>query len=130
MTDAGKRWFSQAAYDLETAKSLLRGKRYIYAVFMCHLSLEKALKGLMVAVTGKLPPRTHNLIYLAKLTEPRLSKEQITFLATINTANIVTRYPEDLENALKQYNRKMAKNYIQMTEKVIKCLSQDPRLKR
>lgn len=130
MSNAVERWFAQATYDLETAKALLRSKRYIYAVFMCHLSLEKALKGLVVAATGKPPPRTHNLIYLSKLSETRLSNEQITFLATINTANIVTRYPEDLEAAVKQYNRKMVRNYVQMTEKVMKCLHQDPRLQK
>jgi HEPN domain-containing protein len=39
-------WFKQADYDLETAETLLKTGRYIYAVFMCHLSIEKALKGL------------------------------------------------------------------------------------
>ena len=39
-----KEWLCQAEYDLETAKSLYRSRRYIYTVFMCHLAIEKALK--------------------------------------------------------------------------------------
>lgn len=38
-------WFTQAKYDLETAEAMFKTRRYIYTVFMCHLSIEKALKG-------------------------------------------------------------------------------------
>ncbi|HHW40166.1 MAG TPA: HEPN domain-containing protein [Syntrophomonadaceae bacterium] len=123
-------WFLQADYDLHTAKAMLRSKRYIYAVFLCHLALEKALKGLVAASTGEPPPRTHNLILLVKLAKPNLNHEQLTFLATLNTASIATRYPQELAQALKQYDRKMTKSYIKSTEEVIKCLRQDPRLKQ
>jgi len=39
-------WLKQAEYDLETAEYLFSGGRYLYSVFMCHLAIEKALKGL------------------------------------------------------------------------------------
>ena len=39
-------WFKQADYDMDTADYMHKGGRHIYAVFMCHLSVEKALKGL------------------------------------------------------------------------------------
>jgi hypothetical protein len=38
--------------------------RYFYAVFMCHLSIEKSLKGLYSKKLHEVPPKTHNLIYL------------------------------------------------------------------
>lgn len=41
-----KEWLKQAEYDLGTAEAMFKSKRYIYTVFMCHLSIEKALKGL------------------------------------------------------------------------------------
>jgi len=41
-------WFNQADYDLETAHFLFGGGRYFYAVFYCHLSIEKMLKGVWV----------------------------------------------------------------------------------
>lgn len=46
MSDKYKEWLRQADYDMETAEAMFESGRYIYAVFMCHLSLEKALKGL------------------------------------------------------------------------------------
>jgi len=40
--------------------------RYIYVLFMCHLAVEKLLKALYESISGKVPPKTHNLIYLTK----------------------------------------------------------------
>jgi HEPN domain-containing protein len=42
-------WLLQADYDMDTAGSMFRESRHFYAVFMCHLSIEKALKGLFLA---------------------------------------------------------------------------------
>ena len=54
-------WFRQADYDLETAEAMFKAGRYIYTVFMCHLSIEKALKGLYAKRFRKDPPKIHNL---------------------------------------------------------------------
>ncbi|HNT28701.1 MAG TPA: HEPN domain-containing protein, partial [bacterium] len=37
-------WFEIAEYDLETARAMLKTKRYLYVGFMCHQTIEKALK--------------------------------------------------------------------------------------
>jgi len=57
-------WFNQAEYDLGTAEAMFRARRYIYTVFMCHLCLEKALKGL-IASLGRMPLKSHDLIFLS-----------------------------------------------------------------
>ena len=41
-------WYFQSDYDLETAFDMFRSGRMVYCIFMCHLSLEKALKGLLL----------------------------------------------------------------------------------
>ena len=41
-------WLAQASYDLDTAEAMFKTGRYIYCVFMCHLSIEKALKACYV----------------------------------------------------------------------------------
>jgi len=56
-------WFFQSDYDLETAQQMLQSGRNVYAIFMCHLSLEKALKGLFVKRLNDVPPKLHDLIY-------------------------------------------------------------------
>lgn len=63
-------WLSQSQYDLDTAQAMLDSRRYMYAVFMCHLAVEKALKALVVKRTGDTPPRTHNLVQLITLAQP------------------------------------------------------------
>jgi hypothetical protein len=35
-------WFDIAEYDLETARVMLQGKRFLYVGFMCHQVIEKA----------------------------------------------------------------------------------------
>lgn len=56
-------WFLQADYDMDTAQYMFDGGRYFYTVFMCHLSIEKALKGLHSARLGEEPPKVHSLVY-------------------------------------------------------------------
>jgi len=55
---------AKAEYDLKTAEAIFNAKRYIYVVFMCHLAIEKAIKGLYAQATQLLPPKTHNLLAL------------------------------------------------------------------
>lgn len=104
--------------------------RYIYTVYMCHLAIEKALKSLVVIATGEAPPRTHNLIQLAKLGSANLYTEQKQFLAEINTASITTRYPEELAKSLTTFTRDIAMEYLKKSKDVIKCITQDKRLRK
>ena len=46
MVKSPQEWRKQADYDIKTAEIMFDNKRYFYAVFMCHLSIEKALKGI------------------------------------------------------------------------------------
>lgn len=71
MSEKFEEWLRQADYDIETAVVMLNGGRHFYAVFMCHLAVEKALKGLYTEVLAKTPPKTHNLIYLLNAIDKR-----------------------------------------------------------
>jgi HEPN domain-containing protein len=53
-------WLEQSDYDMDTAVYMYEGARYIYAVFMCHLSIEKALKGFFYEKHRSIPPKSHN----------------------------------------------------------------------
>lgn len=61
-------WLDSAEYDLETARAMLETKRYLYVGFMCHQTIEKALKGVLVFRNpeGELP-YIHKLARLANL---------------------------------------------------------------
>lgn len=57
-------WIEMAEYDLETAKVMLDGGRYLYVGFMCHQVIEKALKGYIWKTAGAEPAYTHSLARL------------------------------------------------------------------
>jgi len=60
-------WLRGAEYDMQTAESLLKTRRYIYVVFMYHLAVEKTLKAIITETVTVSPPRTHNLYRLLEL---------------------------------------------------------------
>ena len=115
-------FIQSAEYDLETAKYMFNSGRYIYVVFMCHLCIEKISKAICAEVLKKNPPKTHNIIYLFKIGKIQIPKELFEFVAKINNASVVTRYPEDFQKLLKAFPREIAKEYLSKTEEVFKCL--------
>ena len=58
-------WIETSEYDFETAKVMLKSKRYIYVGFMCNLAIEKILKAYYVFEKNEMPPYTHNLRRIA-----------------------------------------------------------------
>ena len=89
-------WLKQAEYDMETAEYMFDGGRYFYTVFMCHLSIEKALKGLYQERLKEIPPKVHNLIYLIEKINLKLPNILYNVVYTLNRISVPTRYPEDL----------------------------------
>ena len=67
MREDTRNWIAMAEYDLETARYMLHSGRYLYVIFLCHLALEKLLKAHVCEATQTMPPKTHDLIYLARL---------------------------------------------------------------
>jgi HEPN domain-containing protein len=122
-------FLSSSEYDLTTAKNMLETGRYVYVIFMCHMAVEKTLKAIVAEITDKVPPRTHNLIYLIKLSDLHIPQDLFDFIAKINNASVVTRYPEDFKKLLEAYPEDIAKEYLKNTEKVLQWLRQNERLK-
>lgn len=117
-------------YDLATARHMLETGRYMYVIFMCHMSIEKMLKAIVAEVTDKVPPKTHNLIYLLKLSNIHIPQDFLDFIAKINNVSVVTRYPEDFKKLIESYPASVAKEYFENTEKALRWLRQNEKLKR
>ena len=124
-----KNFKDSAIYDLQTAESMFVSGRYIYVIFMCHLSIEKMLKAITAEILQKMPPKTHNLIYLIKISGIQLPRELLDFTAKINNASIVTRYPEDFTRLIKMYPENTTKNYLIKTKEVVEWLKKHGTLK-
>lgn len=119
-------WILQAEYDIGSAEVMLIGGRYIYAIFMAHLALEKALKGIYTLVLKKVPPRTHNLILLQARIENKsdllFSEEQNEFLEFLNEKSVPSRYPDTLYKVLKEFRKSETTKLVEQTKGIIKCL--------
>ena len=116
-------WLAQARYDMATARLLLQGGRHIHAVFMCHLSLEKALKGLHVHWLQAPPPKLHDLLYFVSKAKLEPPPDMIEFLKELNQASVVTRYPEDLRQARRQFSKKRTAVLIRKGQESLKWLA-------
>jgi len=117
MNEKVEYWLELSDYDLETAKVMLTGKRYLYVGFMCHQTIEKALKAYYQFIKNEIPPKIHNLLFLANDTGLLLlmNEEQINFLTAISPLNIESRYPEYKERIFKILDRKTSKNLLEKT---------------
>ncbi len=92
-----KYWIKSSEQDMDTAKYLISGKRWIHGLFFCHLAIEKLCKAVWVKNNEQnIPPKTHNLLKL--LTESRIDYDDVT-LDTLNKLNefqLDGRYPGEL----------------------------------
>ena len=115
-------WLNSAQYDLEVARHMYESGRYIYTIFFCHLALEKALKAKAQEVTGKLPPKTHNLRYLLKLCGLEVADDVFEFLSKLSDVSVPTRYPEDFGKILAAYNKRAVSEYVDKTNEVFEWI--------
>ena len=111
-------WTDMAEYDLETAKVMLKGKRFLYVGFMCHQVIEKILKGFYVFAKKDNPPYTHNLSYLAGESgiNDKMTEAQKDFLDLLEPLNVEARYPTHKEQLMRSLNEERCKEIIQKTE--------------
>lgn len=117
-------------YDFTTAQHMFETGRYVYVIFMCHIAIEKVLKAIVAETTDRVPPKSHNLVYLIKLANLIIPQDLFDFIAKINNASVVTRYPEDFKLLLEHYPEEVVKEYLDYTEKVLTWLKQNERLKQ
>ena len=111
-------WFFQSDYDLETAQYMLQLGRNVYCIFMRHLSLEKALKGLFIKRSNQHPPKLHDLMYFVEKLELTPDDSQRDFLKWMNRKGITTRYTEDLKKMISQFSTEYTANIYQQTKTV------------
>lgn len=115
-------WAKGSARDLEVAKSLLKMKHYLYCLFFTQLVIEKVLKALVVQMTAKHAPRSHNLVELAKLAGLNFTAEEIDFLDRLTDFNLEARYPDFKLSAYKKATPILTKKYFQRANELRLCL--------
>ena len=91
---------------------------------MCHLSLEKALKGLFIKQSNQFPPKLHDLMYFVERLELDIEDSQIDFLMWLNRMGVTTRYPEDLRNIINLFSQEDTNNIYQETKTIQQWIKQ------
>lgn len=105
-------WLRQADFDMDTADLVLGVGRFFYAVFMCHLALEKALKGVYTARLHRIPPKTHSLVYLVERMKLHVPEPIFDYLYTLNRVSTQIRYPDDLHKMLDTFSEEMTRDIL------------------
>ena len=134
-------WLELAEYDIESAKVMLNGGRYMYVAFMCQQSIEKLTKGIYTLFTDNDAPMVHNIWTIFKQLKKEVDLEQIlsleeleknlqnhkSFLAELLSYYISGRYPTFKEKISSSIDLNRAKRVLSNTQEVfvwIKSLSQ------
>jgi HEPN domain-containing protein len=99
-------------------------------LFMCHLSVEKLLKALYEATLKKIPPKTHNLVYLSKSMGLEIPENHVKTLESLNDLSIVTRYPEDMDALIKSFKKKRSEEYLDRTKALLRWLKKSEILRK
>jgi len=115
-----KYWLELAEYDLETARVMLDGSRYLYVGFMCHQVIEKTLKGFYAAKTGEMPPYTHNLRKLADLGAiySQMDDQQKDTVDQLEPLNIEALYPSYKQSLASTLSRPFCQDHLRRTQEL------------
>lgn len=117
-------WLEIASYDLKTAEAMLNSKRFLYVGFMCHQSIEKILKGIYSKKFNEVPPKIHNLARLLKLVEleNEIPDNFIELINELNPLNIVTRYPDQELDIIKNIDYEYSSTLLERTRRLFEWL--------
>ena len=118
-------WMESADYDLQTAKAMLETKRFLYVGFMCHQTIEKALKAIYIArKPDEELPYIHKLKRLANLSDisDEMSDLQLSLLDTLSPLNIEARYPLHKDALMASLTLERCKTLIEETEAMLSWL--------
>ena len=123
MVENVKYWLDVADYDIETAKAMLSSGRFLYVGFMCHQTIEKALKAVIArdCADGEIPPRSHHLLKLADCAGvfEKMRPGQQGFIKKLNPMNIEARYPEYKERIASDLTYSICVEIIKETEALL-----------
>ena len=119
-------WLDIAEYDLESAKTMLSGGRWLYVVFMCQQAIEKLVKGLYILYIDDNVPRIHDIGEIFKRFEDKLpiavSEKNYNLFDILSGYYLNNRYPEYRKKLSSQINEMKAKEILTQTEEEFKWL--------
>jgi len=117
--DKPQAWIDGADEALRIAEQQLDSGRHLWAIFFCHLTIEKMLKAAVINRTGEAAPKTHNLRYLTGLAGMPTDHPHFEFISKLSDLSVPTRYPEDLMEIGAAFTKDVAKQYTLKAREVM-----------
>jgi HEPN domain-containing protein len=134
-------WVEAAQYDLDSARVMMNGGRYMYVSFMSQQAIEKLTKGIYTLYTDNEPPMIHNIWNILRQLKREVNLSEYvpinqfeqnlqkykSFFAELLSYYISGRYPSFKEKISSTIDSNRAKRVLNNTEEVflwLKSLSQ------
>ncbi len=120
LRDEARDWYDGAVVDLEEAEAALREGRPNWALFAAQQALEKCLKAAIMVKRREVPPRTHDLVELARLSALRFDEESLASIAELSPYYSVSRYPNaGLRRPWEGISRRTARRLVDEARRVV-----------
>lgn len=112
--DIVKYWKETSDRDYETMIHLFQSKDFHWSLFIGHLVIEKLLKAIFVINNDHniVPPKTHDLLLLAKKAGIETNDEINDMLDFVTTFNINARYPDYKQEFYRKCTMKFTQDAI------------------
>lgn len=113
-------WKNTAENDIDTALILVRSGKNVEGMFFCHLCIEKIIKALIVKQINDIPPKSHDLFYLANIAKIEVSESQSEFMQILMKYQLEGRYPEYYPKAP---SPEKINDYLYQSKNLFQCFS-------
>ncbi len=113
-------WKNTAESNIITAGILIDNNQPVEGLFFCHLCIENILKALVVKETKAVPPKSHDLEYLAKKANIFVSEDQLIMMRILMKYMLEGRYPEYYP---KSPSKHKTKEYLEKSKELLICLT-------
>lgn len=110
-------WKESADDDIETAGILIEKGKFVHGLFFCHLSIEKIVKALVVKVTREIPPKSHDIFFLAKKAKVEIPEKMLIITQILMKYQLEGRYPESFPS---RPQPDAVKKYLEETQNLLK----------
>lgn len=110
--------------DLETAQLLLDQGRCFYIPFLCHLAINKVLRGYYLDYLNRYPPFTDDLLAIADDTEAGLQMDEETrnFVNSLSIWPQIVGNPVYRQKIIDQTSPDATREILEQTEKIVEMV--------
>ncbi len=117
-------WSETSDEDYETMILLYKSKKYDWALFLGHISVEKLLKAYFVKIKKKHSPPIHNLLRIAEKGGLEIPDDYKDWLDEISLFNINARYDDYKKEFYSQCTEDFTDLWIKRIKELRKWIKQ------